>query len=121
VALLYVLIGVVLLAVIWALVSAYTGRVEASTKSAVEPLPPPLAKFSEPIIPKAQDWKDAARTSVSKNFGRGGVPTGVAVDAGGVATSKHDDDDWLKNARPFEPRATKLDLDKDIDEAGETA
>lgn len=120
-ALLYVLIGIVLLAVIWALVSAYSGRAEASTKATTEPLPPPPTIFTEPIVPKAQDWKDAARTSVSKNFGRGGAPTGVAVDPGGIASSTHDDDEWLRNARPFEPRATKLDLDKDIDEAGETA
>ena len=113
---LYVLIGVIVLVVIWALVSAYSGRPSSRTEAYAAPLPEPPPKFDEPEMPKVQDWKDGAKASVSKNFGKGGAPTGISKDAGGIASSKvHDDDEWLRNARPFEPRATKLDLDKDTD------
>ena len=115
---LYVLIGFILLVVIWALVSAYSGKSDVKAEAYAAPtMPEPEPRFNEPEMPKAQDWKDGAKASVSKNFGRGGAPTGVSKDAGGLATSKddHDDDAWLRKARPFEPRATKLDLDKDTD------
>jgi hypothetical protein len=115
---LYVLIGFILLVVIWALISAYSGKADTRTEAYAAPtMPEPEPKFNEPEMPRAHDWQDGAKTSVSKNFGKGGAPTGVSKDAGGLATSKdgYDDDEWLRNARPFEPRATKLDLDKDTD------
>ena len=118
---LWVLIGIVLVVIIWALVSAYSGKAEQSAQEYTPPPPPPTPEFIDDT-PKAQDWKDAAKTSVSKNFGKGGAPSGVSRDSGGLATAKQEDEDeWLRNARPFEPRATKLDLDEGMDEAGETA
>ncbi len=120
--LLWVLIGIVLVVVIWALVSAYSGKAATQSKEYVPPVssPEPEPSFDDLSTPKAQHWKDGAKASVSKHFGKGGTPTGVSHDAGGVATSGQGDDDWLKNARPLEPRATKLRLDEDVEEASET-
>jgi len=118
--LLWVLIGIVLLAVVIALVSAYGGKtVPIIEPTDSTPIAEPMPAFNDFEPPKAADWNDGVKTSVSKNFGKGGIPTGVSVDSGHVATANVDEDmERLKNARPFEPRATKLNLDEDFEEVG---
>jgi len=114
---LWLLIGVIVLAIIWALVAAYNGKpaVKQDYTAPTAAAPPP--DFPEIDIPKASHWEEGAKTSVSKNFGKGGIPTGVSSDAGGIAAKKkNDDDEWLKKAKPFEPRAMKLRLDEDTEE-----
>ena len=120
--LLWVLIGIILVAVVIALVSAYNGK----TAPAIDPYNPPVSEsihaFEEPELPKASNWQEGAKTSVSKDFGRGGAPTGISIDKGGIATANVDEEmERLKNARPFEPRATKLNLDEDLEEVGNNA
>ncbi len=117
---LWVLIGVILVAVIWGLVSAYSGKPATKTDYQIPASTTPEPMYEEPEPPRAYDWKDGAKTGVSKNFGKGGMPSGVSHDSGGVATSSvEDEDEWLKKAQPFEPRATKLNLEEDIEEVGE--
>jgi hypothetical protein len=112
---LWLLIGVIMVAIIWALVSASAGKAKATTIGTFDE-PPPLPEAVEPILPKVQNWAEGSKTSVSKNFGRGGLPVGVASDSKGMMSKKADEDDWMKKAKPFEPRATKLDLDQPIEE-----
>lgn len=102
---LWVIIGVVLLMVIWALVSAYSGKTEVRT----EPMAPPPTPFIEPPereLPKVKHWQEGATASVSKNFGKGGAPTGTSTDYGRAITVVDEDFERLKRARPFEPRLT---------------
>jgi len=119
--LLWVCIGVVVVAIAWALIAAYSGRPKPTNIDYSAPPPPPMAEFEMPETPKASTWHEGAKAGVSKNFGKGGIPTGVSRDAGGIAvkSAKDDDLEWLKNARPFEPRATKLNLDQDLEEVSE--
>jgi hypothetical protein len=110
---LWIIIGLVLLMVVWALVAANSGKAEVRT----EPMAPtPMPSFDPPErdLPKAKHWQEATTASVSKNFGRGGEPTGISKDLGGAKTAevKVDEEfEKLRKARPFEPRATKIDID----------
>jgi len=114
---LWLLIGVIVIAIIWALVAAYNGKPAAKQEYVAPSVTAPQQDFAEIDIPKASHWEEGAKTSVSKNFGKGGIPTGVSSDAGGIAAKKkNDDDDWMKKAKPFEPRAMKLKLDEDTEE-----
>jgi hypothetical protein len=120
--LLWVLIGIILVAVVIALVSAYGGKTAPTIDPYATQAPDPMPAFEEPEPPKASNWQEGAKTTVSKNFGKGGMPSGVSMDKGGVATANLDEDmERLKNARPFEPRATKLNLDEDLEEVGNNA
>ncbi len=116
--LLWVLIGIILLAVVVALVSSLGGKSQARTETFIAPPEPePSPSFDEYQPPKASNWEEGAKSTVSKNFGKGGEPSGVSTDSGGIATSTGDEDlDWLKNATPFEPRATNLNLDDSVEE-----
>ena len=114
---LWLLIGVIVIAVIWALVAAYNGKPAVKQEYMAPAAPVPQPEYDEIDIPKASHWEEGAKTSVSKNFGKGGIPTGVSSDAGGIAAKKKiDEDDWMKKAKPFEPRAMKLKLDEDTEE-----
>jgi hypothetical protein len=107
---LWVIVGVVVILVIWAVASAFSGRPAPKTHLDTPP-PPPIAEPPEQDLPRARSWEDGPTVGVSKSFGKGGEPSGVSTDAGGVATAGYDEDfERLKQARPFEPRATKLDL-----------
>lgn len=107
---LWVIIGVVAVLVIWAIASAISGKPAKKTHMETPP-PPPMPEPPERELPRAQSWEDATTVGVGKHFGKGGAPTGVSRDAGGVATADYDEDfERLKQARPFEPRATKLDV-----------
>jgi len=102
----YVIVGVVVLLVIWAIVSATQNKRQVQ----IDPTaPPPLPLFEPPEqeLPKAHHWQEARTASVSKNFGRGGAPTGISTDIGTHASSNVDQDlERLKTAKPFEPRLT---------------
>jgi len=116
--LLWVLIGIILLAVVVALVSSLGGKTAKNAETYVAPpTPEPAPSFDDFESPKASNWEEGAKSTVSKNFGKGGEPSGVSTDSGGIATSTGDDDlDWLKKAKPFEPRATNLNLDDSVEE-----
>jgi len=117
---LWVLLGIVVIVVIWAFISAYNGKTEVKSATTYAPPMDPI-EYEKPELPKAGRWDEAAKTSVSKNFGKGGNPTGSSKDSAGIAVSSYDEDiAWMKKARAFEPRATKLDLDQDVEEAGDT-
>ena len=114
---LWLLIGVIVIAVIWALVSAYNGKPAVKQDYVAPAASIQQPEFDEIDIPKASHWEEGAKASVSKNFGKGGIPTGIASDAAGIAAKKkQDEDDWMKKAKPFEPRAMKLKLDEDTEE-----
>jgi len=115
---LWALIGVIAIAVVWALVAAYNNKGEVK-QDFVPTAPVAQPEFDEIDIPKASHWEEGSKTTVSKSFGKGGVPTGVSTDAGGMANKQANDDDWMKNATPFEPRSMKLNLDEDTEEVGE--
>ena len=118
---LWFIAGVIVIAVVWALVAAYNGKpaVKQDYMPSVEP-DKPVSDFDELSIPKATNWEEGAKASVSKRFGKGGIPTGVATDPGHMATKKVEDEDaWMKNARPFEQRRVNLSLEEDNEEIGE--
>jgi hypothetical protein len=101
----WVIIGIVLLLVTWALVSAYSGKTEVK----IDPMAQaPMQSFEpeERELPKAKHWSESTTAGVSKNFGKGGTPTGVSKDIGGAAKSVDDDMERLKKAKPFERRLT---------------
>ena len=116
---LWLLVGIIAIAVIWALVAAYNGKSEVKTDFVPSMDTPTQPEFNEIDVPRATNWEEGAKAGVSKKFGKGGIPTGVASDPGHMATKKVDDDDWMKNAQPFEPRAVNLTLDEDSEEIGE--
>jgi hypothetical protein len=64
-------------------------------------------------LPKAKSWQEARTASVSKNFGRGGAPTGISKDVGTASAQLDDDMERLKKAKAFEPRATAVSLKSD--------
>ena len=107
---LLVIVGVVLLAVIWALVAANSGKVKAPIDHSAPPPPPPAYDLPDEENPKARSWQDARTASVSKNFGRGGAPTGVSKDYGKVIQNADEDFERLKKARAFEPRVTSTNV-----------
>jgi len=99
----WVIIGIVLLMVVWALVSAYSGKTEVKG----EPMsqnPTQIFEPQERELPKVKHWAEARTAGVSKNFGQGGAPTGVSKDVGKVIQSSDEDIERLKRARPFERR-----------------
>lgn len=116
--LLWALIGIVLIAVVWALIAASAGKAPARREVVYEPPPVMVKEPSQIEFRQTDSWEEGAKTTVSKNFGKGGDPTGVAMDPGGMATSKYDEDiEWLKKAQAFEPRVTaKVRLDVDEEE-----
>jgi len=103
---LWVIIGVVLLMVIWGFVSATTGKTTAVRTDPTAPPPMPAFESPEKELPKAKSWQDARTASVSKNFGKGGEPTGISKDVGTAVNNADEDIERLKNARAFEPRIT---------------
>jgi len=118
--LLWVLLGVILVAVVWALVAGSSSKARTDVHQAY--VPPPVMEPEKPTFKSTSSWEEGVKTSVSSKFGKGGAPTGVSHDSGGVATSSDEDMDWLKKATPFEPRLTRpLDNDEDMTEAGEPA
>src|SRR3990172_7224357 len=107
---LWVLVGLVVIAIVWAIAASSSGKKPEKTFTYVPPTPEPSYESFKVDKPAAYDWRDSATTSVSNNFGKGGDPSGVSRDSGGLATKSLtvEDEDYkmLKNARPFEPRAT---------------
>ena len=117
---LWALIGIVLIAVVWALIASSSGKAPTARKDiAYEPPPMVVNEPSKIEFHTTNSWEEGAKTSVSKNFGKGGTPTGIASDAGGMAAAKYDDDiEWMKKAQAFEPRIT-ANLNLDVDEEEE--
>jgi hypothetical protein len=101
----WVIIGIVLLLVIWALVSAYSG---GKSQVNVEPMAQTPMPFDTPEkeLPKVKHWSETATAGVSKNFGRGGAPTGISRDIGKANSNVDEEMERLKKAKPFEPRIT---------------
>jgi hypothetical protein len=99
----WTIVGVVLVAIVWAIISSTSRKAEVRT----EPMAPTSMPALEPEreLPKAKSWQEARTASVSKNFGRGGAPTGSSTDFGKANTAGDDDIERLKKAKPFEPRA----------------
>lgn len=102
---LYVTIGVVLLLIVWAIVSATSRKSEIRSDPVVTP-PQQTWEPKEYNLPKVKHWQEATTASVSKNFGKGGPPTGVSTDVGKAIADYDDDFERLKRARPFERRMT---------------
>jgi predicted membrane-bound mannosyltransferase len=112
--LLWALLGIILIAVIWALISAAGNQASVKKETAYEAPAPEIIKPEKVQFNKTDSWEETTKATVSKNFGKGGVPTGVSRDSGGLATSGDDDIEMLKNAQAFEPRATaNLNLEPD--------
>jgi hypothetical protein len=107
----WVIVGIVLIMVVWAIVSSTSRKAEIRT----EPMAPTPMPSPEPEreLPKAKSWQEARTASVSKNFGRGGAPTGKSTDFGKATNTADDDIERLKKARPFEPRAVASSLKSD--------
>jgi hypothetical protein len=114
--LLWVLIGIVLIAVVWALISASSGKAPAKREVAFEPPPVVIKEPKEIDFRKTDNWHEGAKTSVNKNFGKGEATSSAGPDSGRAKSFKYDDDiEWLKKAQAFEPRVTanlKLDVDE---------
>jgi len=115
-----VIVVVVVILIIWAIASALSGKKDVDIRPEAA-APPPVLEPPERELRRAQSWEDGATATVGKSFGKGGVPTGISKDGGGIATAEMDEDfERLKRARAFEPRATKLDLDETAEtESGE--
>ncbi len=117
---LWALIGVVVIAVLWAIISSYGRKSDIKMDPYAVSTAAPAPDFNEPEAPKVDNWQSGSKAEVSSNFGKGGIPSGVSQDSGHIATSKvGGDDDWMKNAKPFEPRSTNLNLDEDHEELTE--
>ncbi|MCX6647055.1 MAG: hypothetical protein NTY09_11985 [bacterium] len=114
--LLWVLIGIVLIAVVWALISASSGKAPAKREVVFESPPMVVKEPSKVEFRRTDTWEEGAKTSVSKNFGKGESGSGGGPDSGKAKSFKYDDDiEWLKKAQAFEPRVTanlKLDVDE---------
>ena len=114
--LLWVLIGIVLIAVVWALISASSGKAPAKREVVFEPPPMEIKEPKMVDFRRTDNWSEGAKTSVSKNFGKGEAGSGGGPDSGKAKSFKYDDDiEWLKKAQAFEPRVTanlKLDVDE---------
>ncbi len=111
--LLYVLIGAVVVIVIWAIASSLSAEKKVKESTYEAPQAPMLDYEPDFDQPKAKRWEDGATATVSKDFGRGGAPTGISRDAGGLATAPKgevdEDFERLKKARAFEPRSLPRD------------
>ena len=117
--LLWALLGIILIAVIWALISASGNKASAVKETAYEAPAPEIIEPEKIQFNRTDSWEETTKATVSKNFGRGGVPTGISRDSGGLAVSSDDDIEMLKNAQAFEPRAT-ANLNLEPDEEFET-
>jgi hypothetical protein len=108
----WVIVGVVVALIVWAIVAASSRKVEMHTDS-MTPVTMPSFDPPERELPKAKHWQEAKTASVSKNFGRGGPPTGISKDSGSQEKKLDDDMERLRKAKPFEPRAILSDLNLD--------
>lgn len=114
---LWILLGLVVVAVIWAIAAASARpKADRVITPDVNPeyKPPREASFDQWAKDAyTKDWKDAPIAQVSKNFGKGGIPTGISRDAGGFATASRSDEDedlaMLKKAQAFNPRGIPSD------------
>jgi ABC-type sulfate transport system substrate-binding protein len=103
---LYIVGGLVLLAIIWAIVKSSSGKSSNEVTHAYDPPAKPTYEAPEKEYNRAYDWKDGSKATVSSSFGKGGIPTGTSYDKGTAVKGKYDEDlEMLKNARPFEPKA----------------
>ncbi|HEX9744511.1 MAG TPA: hypothetical protein VGB30_03700 [bacterium] len=109
---LWIGIGVVIVAIVWAIIASTSGKPVKSTTVSDPYIAPPedvKAKTWNVEKPGVHDWRETRTASVSKNFGRGGAPTGIARDKGNIAVKTIEEEDetlaMLKKATPFEPRA----------------
>ncbi len=114
--LLWVIIGIFLIAVVWALISASSGKAPAKREVVFEPPPMEIKEPKTVEFRRTDNWTEGAKTSVSKNFGKGETTSSDGPGAGKAKSFKYDDDiEWLKKAQAFEPRVTanlKLDVDE---------
>jgi hypothetical protein len=108
----WVIVGIVLIMVVWAIMSSYSRKAEIRTEP-MAPTPMPAFEPPERDLPKAKSWQEGKTASVSKNFGRGGAPTGSSSDFGKAINTGDDDIERLKKARPFEPRVVASSLKDD--------
>lgn len=112
--LLWALLGIILIAVIWALISTAGNKASVKKETAFEAPAPEIIEPEKIQFNRTDSWKETSKATVSKDFGRAGAPTGISRDSGGLATSGDDDLEMLKNAQAFEPRATaNLNLEPD--------
>jgi len=101
----WIILGIVLVMVVWAIVASASRKAVMRTEP-MSPTDSPAFEQPERELPKVKHWQEAATAGVSKNFGRGGAPTGTSSDMGKALINADDDFERLKKARPFEPRAT---------------